>query len=96
NDELFRFFGLTFINDLQLNLSLHFNAALLEISPKSKQIFPNPLNTTPQFFTEYKSPFYEIGFGIGHPLFPFRLEFSWKLNYFGKNNFVFGINTPIL
>lgn len=96
NDELFRFFGLTFINDLQLNLSVHFNAALLEISPKSKQIFPNPLEMMPQFFTEYKSPFYELGFGIGHPLFPFRLEFSWKLNYFGKNNFVFGINTPIL
>ncbi len=96
NDELFRLFGLTFINDLQLNLSMHFNAALLEISPKSKQIFPNSLGVMPQFFTEFKSPFYEIGFGIGHPLFPFRLEFSWKLNYFGKNNFVFGINTPIL
>lgn len=96
NDELFRFFGLTFITDLQLNLSLHFNAALLEISPMSKRIFPDPLKTIPQFFTEYKSPFYEIGFGIGHPLFPFRLEFTWKLNYLGKENFVFGINTPIL
>lgn len=96
NDELFRFFGLTFISDLQLNLSLHFNAALLEISPKSKQIFPDPLRAIPQFFTEYKNPFYEIGFGIGHPLFPFRLEFTWKLNYLGRENFSFGINTPIL
>ena len=96
NDELFRLFGLTFLNDLQLNLSLHFNAALLEISPKSKQIFPNSVITFPQKFTEYKSPFYEIGFGIGRSLFPFRLEFTWKLNYFGNNNFVLGINTPIL
>jgi hypothetical protein len=96
NDELFRLFGLTFLNDLQLNLSLHFNAALLEISTKSKQIFPNSVITFQQPFTEYKSPFYEIGFGVGHPLFPFRLEFTWKLNYFGNTNFVFGINTPIL
>ncbi len=92
NDELFRLLGLTFLSDLQLNLTLHLNAALLEISPKSKLIFPHHVTT----FTEYKSPFYEIGFGIGHPLFPFRLEFTWKLNYFGNNNFVFGINTPML
>lgn len=96
NDELFRALGLTFLSDIQLNLNLHFNAALLEISPKSKQIFPNQTNTFAQPFTEYKNPFYEIGFGVGHPLFPFRLEFTWKLNYFGNNNFVFGINTPIL
>lgn len=96
NDELFRLFGLTFLNDLQLNLNLHFNAALLEISPKSKSIFPSAVNTSSPSFNEYRSPFYEIGFGIGHPLFPFRLEFTWKLNYFGKDNFVFGINTPML
>ena len=92
NDELFRLFGLTFLSDLQLNLNFHFNAALLEVSPKSKQIFPDPLLK----FTEYKSPFYEIGFGIGQFFFPLRLEFTWKLNYLGKNNFVIGINTPML
>lgn len=96
NDELFRLLGLTFISVLQPNLTLHFNAVLLEVSPKSKRIFPNPVSAFLQPFTEYKKPFYEIGFGIGHPLFPLRLEFTWKLNYFGQNNFVFGINTPML
>lgn len=95
NDELFRLFGLGFLVDWQINLSAHFNAALLEISPKSKSILPIQPNSdsTP---VEFQKPFYEIGFGIGHPLVPFRLECTWKLSHFGKNNFVIGINTPIL
>lgn len=95
NDELFRLFGLGFLVDWQINLSAHFNAALLEISPKSKIILPNNSNLTasPE---EFLKPFYEIGLGIGHPLFPFRLEFTWRLNHFNDNNFVIGINTPML
>ncbi len=95
NDELFRFFGLGFLVNWQINLSAHFNAALLEMSSKSKNILPDRLNSVspPQ---EFLKPFYEIGFGIGHPLFPFRLEFTWKLNNFNNNNFVIGINTPML
>ena len=95
NDELFRLLGLGFLVDWQINLSAHFNAALLEISPKSKSILPNQLNFSPPP-EEFLKPFYEIGFGIGHPLFPFRLEFTWKLNHFNGNNFVIGINTPML
>jgi hypothetical protein len=72
---------------------MHFNAVLLEVSPKSRSIFPTGSGS---LFNEFKSPFYEIGFGIGQALFPFRLEFTWKLNYLGTNNFVFGINTPML
>ncbi len=96
NDELFRLFGLNFLTKLQMNLSLHFNAALLEISPNSKGIIPSSILNTAQFLTEYKSPFYELGFGIGHPLIPFRLEFTWRLNYPGKNDFIIGLNTPLL
>ncbi len=93
NDEIFRMFNLFFLINLQINLSMHFNAVLVEVSPKSKSIFPTGSGLSSN---EFKSPFYEIGFGIGQALFPFRLEFTWKLNYLGTNNFVFGINTPIL
>jgi len=89
NDELFRFLGLNFLIDWQLNLSAHFNAAFVEISPASKSIITQP-------YTEFKKPFAEIGFGIGHALIPIRLEFTWKLNYFGSRNFVIGISSALL
>lgn len=88
NDEIFRLLNLTFLIDWQVNLSAYFNAALLEISPKSRSIITQP-------FVEFQKPFYEIGFGISQALFPFRLEFTWKLNYFGNNNFVIGINSGL-
>jgi hypothetical protein len=96
NDEIFRLLGLNFLTKLQLNLSIHLNAALLEISSKSKSILPNGGSATLQSFTEYKHPFYELGFGIGHPLIPFRLEFTWRLNYIADNSFFIGLNTPLL
>ncbi len=89
NDELFRLLGIPFLKDNQFTTSLHFNAALSSISDKSKNILPHS-------FTEFKHPFYEIGFGIGHVMIPLRLEFTWKLNYRGKNDFVIGINTFML
>ena len=89
NDELFRFFGLNFLIDWQFNLSAHFNAALVEISPASKAIIT-------QSYTEFKKPFAEIGFGIGQALIPLRLEFTWKLNYIGSRNFVIGISSALL
>lgn len=96
NDELFRILGLTFLSNEQINLNLHFNAALLEISPKSKNILPAGTVNNPFHFKEFKNPFYEIGFGIGHPMIPFRIEFTWKLNHLSGNNFVIGINSPLL
>ena len=97
NDEIFRMLNISFLSDLQLNLNLHFNAAILEISPNSKNIFPAQLQSaTPVSFIEFTHPFYEIGFGIGQALLPFRLEFTWKLNYFNGNNFVIGINSVLL
>lgn len=89
NDELFRLFKIPYLKDWQLMLTGYFNAAWLTISEKSEGIIPVS-------FTEFKKPFYEIGFGIGHMLFPFSLEFTWKLNHKGKNDFVIGINSIAL
>lgn len=86
-DWLFRFLHIPVIKDMQLQLGTHFNTAFSDISNDSKSILP---------VTDYKvfkHPFYEAGFSIGHILFPLKFEFTWKLNYKGENNFVFGINT---
>jgi hypothetical protein len=63
-----------------LLLTVFFNAAYGDISPKSEQILVNPIKT-------FKHPFYEIGFGIGQGLLPLSVEFAWKLNYRDGNNF---------
>ncbi|MBI9072878.1 MAG: carboxypeptidase-like regulatory domain-containing protein [Melioribacteraceae bacterium] len=88
NDELFRMAGLTFLTDWNFTLNTHFNAAVTKISSSSKNILPVE-------YIEYSKPFAEAGFSIGQVLFPFRLEFTWKLNHRGKNNFIIGINTPM-
>jgi hypothetical protein len=96
-DELFRFLNLGFLINWQMNLSVHLNAAIIETNPESRSILPDIYKYgMGKNITEFKKPFAEIGFGIGQALFPFRLEFTWKLNYFGGNNFVIGLNTPIL
>lgn len=85
-DYLFRLTQIPILKDLQLQLSTHFNVAFSTITDRSKSILISN-------YKEFKSPFYELGFSIGHILFPLNFEFTWKLNYRGKNNFVFGINT---
>lgn len=89
NDELFRLLKIPFLKDSQIGLSCHFNAALISISEESKSILSHS-------YKEFKHPFYEIGFGIGHLLFPISIELTWKLNYRDKNNFVFGVNVIML
>jgi hypothetical protein len=86
-DELFRLLKIPFMKDLQLQLGTHFNMAISDLSDGSKRIMPVT------DFKTFKHPFYEAGFSIGHILFPLNFEFTWKLNYRGENNFVFGINT---
>ncbi len=90
NDEIFRRFGIPLLNKSRLNLTVYLSAAIMEASNSLKNEF------TGRSFLEFKSPFYEAGFSIGHPLFPLKFEFTWKLNYKGNNNFVFGINSVIL
>ena len=77
------------LKELKLRFSTHFNIAIADISPKSNRIFSTEFKT-------FKQPFYELGFSLSHFLIPFSAEFTWKLNYLGKNNFVFGINTIAL
>ncbi|MBK8944853.1 MAG: carboxypeptidase-like regulatory domain-containing protein [Ignavibacteriae bacterium] len=88
-DELFTIAQIPFIKDLQLQFAVHINAAISNISSESKNIL---LHNSAIF----KKPFYELGFSLGHLLIPMNFEFTWKLNYRGKNNFVFGINTIVL
>ncbi len=89
NDELFRLLKIPLLKDWNLILTTHFNAALLRISGKSKNILP------PQYM-EFGKPIYELGFSIGQILFPITVEFTWRLNYRGNNNFVIGLNTFVL
>jgi len=87
--ELWRLLNFTLLQDLQINLTAFVNAAYLDISQSSRAILSND-------FKSFKNPFYESGFSIGHPLIPLRIEFTWKLNHRGSNNFVLGINTFVL
>jgi len=88
-DELFRFLRIPGLKDWDIQLEAFFNAAYARISNGSSSILVQPVATLPHMF-------YEVGFGIGHPLIPLELEFAWRLNYRGENNFRIGINTFIL
>lgn len=88
-DELFRLLKIPVLKDLGLNLTAYYNSAIVLISDKSK-------NMLPYSFTEFKHPMHEIGFGIGHGMFPLVVEFTWRLNYRSKNNFVVGLNAFVL
>jgi hypothetical protein len=74
------------LKDWDITLNTFFNAAVSEVGQKSAELIPINLKSFPH-------PFYEIGFGIGQGIFPIQLEFAWKLNYRGSNNFVVSINT---
>ncbi len=90
NDALFRWMGIPLLKKSQIKLGVHLSAVTINSSQELK----NEMND--RVFTEYIHPFYEAGFSLGHPLFPFKLEFTWKLNYRGKDNFTFGINSIVL
>ena len=89
NDEIFKLLKIPYVKDWQLSLSMHLNVALSRLSEKSKEIIPVK-------YFEFTKPFVELGFGIGHILFPFKLEFTWKLNHRGENNFIIGLNAGML
>ncbi|MGE5435724.1 MAG: hypothetical protein ACM3O3_00730, partial [Syntrophothermus sp.] len=89
-DELFRILNVPYLKSWDIQIATFFNAAYSTINYSSKNILPNV------DVIEFKHPFYEIGFNIGHILFPIKLDFAWRLNYRGKNNFVISLNTGIL
>lgn len=88
-DELFRAMNIPGLKNWEIMLSLIFNAALADITSETTAILTNPVKS-------FKHPFYEIGFALGQGLFPFKLEFMWKLNYRDGNNFRVGLNLPLL
>ena len=85
-DELFKLFKVPGLKDWEITLSLFFNSAVSEIGKDSQSILPTEVNT-------FEKPFYEIGFGIGQGIMPLKLEFGWKLNYRGSNDFIIAINS---
>jgi hypothetical protein len=88
NDEIFKALNIPGVKNWELNLSLIFNAAIADITDKSTSILTNPVKS-------FKHPFFEAGFSVGQVLFPFDLEFIWKLNYKDGNNFRVGLNMLI-
>jgi hypothetical protein len=79
-------FNIPGLKDWEVTLNAFLNIAVSEIGQKSAELLPTDLRT-------FSKPFYEIGFGIGQGILPIQLEFAWKLNYRGSNNFVMSINT---
>ena len=88
-DELFKLLRIPGLKDWGIQLNTFFNALYTNPSGDAKL---NPLLTS----RHYLHPFYETGFSIGHVLVPLQIEFGWKLNYRGGNNFRVGLNTFIL
>jgi hypothetical protein len=74
--------------DWEIQLNTFFNSALSNVGIKTQDYIPFQANV-------FKHLFCEAGFGIGHVLLPIQLEFAWKLNYRGKNNFRISLNSFI-
>jgi len=87
-DEIFKWLRIPGLRDWEIQLNVFFNSALSTVGSKTQ-------NYIPYKSREFKRPFYEAGFGIGHVLFPIQLEFTWKLNYRSENNFRVSLNSFI-
>lgn len=85
-NELFNFFDIPLLKDFEIQLNTFLNLAIVQTGEKTNSKLPQAISSFPH-------PFYEVGFGIGHPLVPLKIEFAWKLNYRGDNNFRVGISS---
>jgi hypothetical protein len=85
-NELFKLLKIPGLKDWEITLNVFFNSAITEIGSESAALLPVEIKTL-------NKPFYEIGFGLGQGILPLQLEFAWKLNYRGSNNFVVSLNT---
>ena len=85
-DKIFRALRIPGLMDWEIQFNTFFNAAYSDLGSETTSILPVSVRTFPH-------PFYEIGFGLSQVLLPFRIEFAWKLNYFGENNFRIGLNS---
>jgi hypothetical protein len=87
-DEIFRMLRIPFLKDSEIQFKIFLNSAIAYISGNSVELPGIEIK-------EFRHPFYETGFSLGHVLFPMEFNFSWKLNYRDGNNFRFGIGTFI-
>ncbi|QQS36003.1 MAG: carboxypeptidase-like regulatory domain-containing protein [Ignavibacteriales bacterium] len=85
-DELFRWMGIPGLKSWEIQLNTFLNIAYSDIKTPTESIQPHKANT-------FTHPFYEAGFGLGHVLLPIRVEFAWKLNHRGENNFRVGLSS---
>ena len=84
-DELFKLLGIPGLKDWEITLNMFLNIAISDIGNKTEAILPVGVKRFPH-------PFYELGFGLGQGLLPFEIDFAWKLNYRGENNFRVSLN----
>jgi len=87
-DLIFRALKIPGLRDWGVQLSTFFNAAYSDIGKETTTYLPVHVRTFPH-------PFYEAGIGISQVLIPLRVEFAWRLNYLGENNFRVGINSVL-
>ncbi len=85
-DEFFRLLNVPLLKEWNLLFSTHLNAGWIDLFDGSKV----PASITGSTFTK---PLIEAGFGIGHMLFPMRLEFTWRVTHTGTNGFVISLNS---
>jgi hypothetical protein len=85
-DEFFRLLNAPLLKNWNLLFSAHLNAGWVNVADPSK--IPAGI-----YNTDYSKPLIEAGFGIGHLLFPFRLEFTWRLTHWNNNGFVISLNS---
>ena len=86
--EIFRWLSIPGLKDWDVFLDSFFNGVYTDISRGSKSILVVPQKL-------FRNPLFEIGFGIGHQLFPFELVFAWRLNHRNENSFRISLNSYI-
>ncbi len=87
-DLIFRALKIPGLRDWGIQLSTFFNVAYSDIGRETTTYLPVKVRTFPH-------PFYEAGIGISQVLIPLKIEFAWRLNYLGENNFRVGINSVL-
>ncbi len=87
-DLIFRALKIPGLRDWGIQLSTFFNAAYSNIGKETTAYLPVQVRT-------FSHPFYEAGIGISQVLIPLKIEFAWRLNYRGENNFRVGINSVL-
>jgi hypothetical protein len=85
-DEFFRLLNVPLLKEWNLLFSLHLNAGWIDLKNNSKV----PVGINNKLFNK---PLIEAGFGIGQMLFPFKLEFTWRLTQRNENSFVISLNS---